>query len=234
MGDIVHIPTGEVCKKFMYRGGKYLHVNLPNVGILYMHCAACLLLYKIIYLEEGIVSRHLDGNFTNNSPSNIRIGTAKDNANDVPKDKRHALAIEREKNKGAAKQSAGAKKGVLTLGKEGVMARTRKAQATMTPQQRTVANRKRSLTLGGHLYTKEDLIQIDFLLTEYDWSSYKISEYLSLPRNSAGYAMHRQFGFKHLPPPPIPLDYPEECVYPLIEEDQILAEELVEHNIIKT
>lgn len=38
--------------------------------------------------EDGLVVRHLDGNFLNNSSSNIELGTTSDNMMDIPKEKR--------------------------------------------------------------------------------------------------------------------------------------------------
>jgi DNA-binding CsgD family transcriptional regulator len=57
----------------------------PNVMV---HRLCAYQQYKDAMFEPGIMVRHLNGDSLDNRPVNIAIGTAKDNANDVPKKKR--------------------------------------------------------------------------------------------------------------------------------------------------
>lgn len=71
---------------------KYLSFNIRTTKKCptrcYVHRLQAFQKYKEKIFEEGVVVRHLDNNSLNNRSDNLEIGTQKDNALDIPKEKR--------------------------------------------------------------------------------------------------------------------------------------------------
>lgn len=91
-------------------GYKYLSIRINGISNRVMiHRLQAYQLFKDKMFDKGIEVRHLDGNKLNNSVKNIRIGTHKENMNDIPKDERlrkslHAASFLRKHNKEEIKE----------------------------------------------------------------------------------------------------------------------------------
>lgn len=65
--------------------------------------------------KDGVQVRHLDGSRTNNAPSNLSLGTAKENANDRLKHGRTAFGIKNGMNTKPLMRSHGSKNGMWRM-----------------------------------------------------------------------------------------------------------------------
>jgi hypothetical protein len=81
-------PKGKVIGNLSVKGYQRTAFKLNKVHILHTHRLQAYQKFEDKLYEDGIVVRHLNGNSTDNSWDNIAIGTYKDNALDIPKEKR--------------------------------------------------------------------------------------------------------------------------------------------------
>jgi len=81
-------PKGKVIGNLNDKGYQRTTLKLNKVHILHTHRLQAYQKFGNKLYEDGIMVRHLNGNKIDNSWGNIAIGTNKDNAMDIPKQKR--------------------------------------------------------------------------------------------------------------------------------------------------
>jgi hypothetical protein len=91
---IVVNPKGITVTGYIYKGYRYSGIRVEGKRKNYkFHRLQAFQKYGKKLFEEGIVTRHKDGNPLNNSWDNILIGTNSDNMMDIPKEVRMRKAL---------------------------------------------------------------------------------------------------------------------------------------------
>lgn len=97
MGGVSNINTGRAIKlRINTKGYFYFGIRKPSTRTSASVCVHRLQAFQKFgdrIFERGLVVRHLDGNYKNNSPENLELGTHSQNMMDKPAEQRLAMAI---------------------------------------------------------------------------------------------------------------------------------------------